>query len=84
MTTNKTTRYDAFMDDLRGKMKAAYEQSEDLKAEFTSAETYAAYRLNEPSVRNLVRRYKADCANADNLAAFNAAKAAGRVRSLGQ
>ena len=36
--TNENSRYDTFMDDLRGKMKAFYEASDDLKAEFVSAE----------------------------------------------
>ena len=82
MTTNKTTRFDAFIDDLRGKLKAKYEASPELRAEFVSAENYAAFALNEPSARNLVRQWKADHDDAENLAAFNAAEAAGRVRIL--
>jgi len=72
--TNKSPRYDNFMDDLRGKMKAFYEASEDLKAEFLSAENYVAFKTNEPAFRALAIRYEADCVEADNLAA-----AAGRT-----
>ena len=77
---NKSTRCDNFMDDLRGKMKAEYEASEDLRAEFLSAENYAAFKMNEPAFRALAIRYEADCVEADNLAAVDEAEAAGRVR----
>ncbi len=75
--TNKSTRYDNFMDDLRGKMKAEYEASEDLKAEFLSAENYAAFKMNEPAFRALALRYESSCVEADNLAAVDEAEAAG-------
>ena len=80
--TNKSTRYDNFMDDLRGKMKAEYEASEDLKAEFLSAENYVAFKMNEPAFQKLARQHEASCVEADNLARCNAAEAAGRVRIL--
>ena len=75
--TNKTTRFDDFMDDLRGKLCAKYEASPELKAEFLSADSYAAFALNEPSARNLVRQWKADHDDAENLAA---AEADGRAK----
>ncbi len=78
--TNENSRYDIFMDDLRGKMKAVYERSEDLKAEFPSAEDYVAYKTNEPAFAKLARQHKANCAVADDLAALATAEAAGRVK----
>jgi len=78
--TNKSTRYDNFMDDLRGKMKAYFEASEDLKAEFPSAEDYVAYKTNEPAFVKLARQHKANCAVANDLAALATAGAAGRVK----
>ena len=80
--TNKSTRYDNFMDDLRGKMKAYFEASPELKVEFLSAENYVAYKMNEPAFRDLARQHEANCVEADNLAAFEKADAAGRVRIL--
>ena len=78
--TNKSPRYDNFMDDLRGKMKAVYERAEDLKAEFLSAEDYVAYKTNEPAFRSLALQYEANCVEADNLAALAEAEAVGPVR----
>ena len=78
--TNENSRYDIFMDDLRGKMKADFEASEDLKAEFPSAEDYVAYKTNEPAFVKLARQHKANCAVADDLAALATAEAAGRVK----
>ncbi len=77
--TNKSTRYDNFMDDLRGKMEAYFEASEDLKAEFLSAENYVAYKMNEPAFQKLARKHEANCIEADNLAALAEAEAAGRT-----
>ncbi len=77
---NKSTRYAKTMDDLRGKMKAEYEASEDLKAEFLSAENYAAYKMNEPAFKKLARQHEANCVEADNLAALDEAEATGRVK----
>ena len=76
---NKSTRYDTYMDDLRGKMKAEYEASEDLKVEFLSAENYAAFKMNEPAFRALARQHEANCIEADNLTALAEAEAAGRT-----
>ena len=59
--TNKSARYDNFMDDLRGKMEAYFEASEDLKAEFLSAENYVAFKTNEPAFRDLARQHEANC-----------------------
>ncbi len=84
MTTNKTTRYDNFMHDLRAKICAEYEVSPELRAEFATAADYVAFKMNEPSLRNMARRYKADCATADSLVAARVAENAGRVRILGQ
>ena len=78
--TNKSTRYDNFMDDLRGKMKAYFEASEDLKAEFVSAEDYVAFKTNEPAFRALALQHEANCVEADNLAALAAAEADGRAK----
>ncbi len=80
--TTIPTKSDEFIADLRAKLGAKYEASETLKSEFTSAEDYAFFALNEPSARGLVRQWKADHDDAENLAAFDAAKAAGRVRVL--
>jgi hypothetical protein len=78
--TNKSPRYDNFMDDLRGKMKAYFEASEDLKAEFLSADSYVAYKMNEPAFRALAIQHEANCVEADNLAALAEAEAVGPVR----
>ena len=77
---SKSTRYDIFMDDLRGKMKADFEASEDLKAEFPSAEDYVAYKTNEPAFVKLARQHKANCAVADDLAALAEAEAVAPIR----
>ncbi len=78
--SSKSTRYDIFMDDLRGKMKADFEASEDLKAEFLSAENYVAYKTNEPAFRALALQHEVNCVEADNLAALAKAEAVGPVR----
>ncbi len=80
--TNENTRYEALIADLRAKLCAEYEQSPALKAEFIEAGDYAAYTLNLPSAKPLLARWKADFADADNMAAFKAAEAAGRIRAL--
>ena len=84
MTTNETTRFDAFMGDLRAKLRTEYEASPSLRAEFVCAEDFVAYRLNEPTAKPLIRRWREDFDDAANMAAFTAASAAGRVRVLGQ
>ena len=78
--TNKSTRYDNFMDDLRGKMKAYFEASEDLKAEFPSADDYVAFKTNEPAFRALALQHEANCVEADNLAALAEAEAVAPIR----
>ncbi len=45
-------------------------------------DVYASYELNTATARPLVRRWKADHDDAENLAAYRAAEAAGRVRIL--
>ena len=77
--TNESTRFDDFLNDLRDKLKAEYEASEELKAEFPSADVYAAFYLNTAAAKPLVRRWREDFADTDNLAAFRAAQAAGRT-----
>ena len=84
MITETSTRHDDFMSDLRARLCAKYEASETLKSEFTIAEDYAFFALNEPSARGLVRRWKADHDDAENFAAADAADAAGRVHILGR
>ena len=82
--TNSPTSFDDFMSDLRARLCAKYEASPEIRAEFICGEDYAFFALNEPSARNLVRQWKADHGDAENLTAFNAADAAGRVRILGR
>ena len=82
MTTLKNTKFDALLDYMRDKLRAEYEASANLQAEFFNAEGYAAYTLNSPTARPLIRRWRADFEDAANMAAFDAAKAAGRVRVL--
>ncbi len=77
--TTIPTKSDEFMSDLRARLGAKYEASETLKSEFTSAEDYAFFALNEPSARGLVRQWKADHDDAENLAAATAAEVRSNV-----
>ena len=78
--TNESPRYTKTMDDLRDQMKAEFEASEDLKAEFLSADSYVAFKMNEPAFRKLALQYEANCVEADNIAALAEAEAVGPVR----
>ena len=80
--SNHNTRYDDLIADLRAKLCAEYEQSPALQAEFVEAADYAAFTLNRPSAKPLLKRWRANYADADNMAALKAAEAAGRIRTL--
>ena len=80
--TNENPRFTALMDHLRAGMCAEFEASDALKAEFMCAEDYAAFRLNEPAAKSLIDKWRAGIDETENLVAFNAAVAAGRVRTL--
>ena len=84
MTTNENPRFTALMDHLRTGLCAEYEASDTLKIEFLSADGFAAFTLNQPAAKNLIREWQAGIDETENLAAFNAAAAAGRVRTLGR
>ena len=80
MTTTKTTRYDDFMDDLRGKLRAKYEASPELRAEFLCAGDYVAFELNSATARPLVRRWRQDFDAQAAEKALLAAEARANVR----
>ena len=80
--SNQNSRYDALIADLRAKLCAEYEASPELQAEFVEAADYAAFTLNRPSAKPLLKRWKADYADADNMAALKAAEAAGRIKIM--
>ncbi len=83
--TNENTRYDAMLDDLRARLRAEYEQSEEHKAEFPEAEDYVAWSLAVAERdADVLSTWKSNFETADNLAAFKAAEAAGRARILHQ
>ena len=82
MTTSNTTKFNGVVDALRAKLIEKYEASEKLKAEFPSAEDYAAYTMNTPEAKPLVRGFRNGDQDKKNEAAFKAADAAGRVRIL--
>ena len=75
--TNEITRYDAMLDDLRARLRAEYEMSEELKHEFPEAEDYVAWSLTVAE-RNagVLSTWKSNFEATDNLAAFKAAEAA--------
>lgn len=83
MTTLKNPRFDAMLDDLRARLRVEYEQSEALRAEFISVEDYVAWSL-ATAERNtgVLSTWKSNFEAAENMAAFKAAEAAGRVRIL--
>ena len=80
MTTETSTRFDAFMGDLRTKLCAEFEASPSLRAEFTCGADYAAYRLNEPTAKPLIRRWREDFDAAVAERALLAAEARSNVR----
>ena len=80
MTTNENTRFDAFMGDLRARLCAKYEASPSLRAEFVCGEDFAAFTLNEPTARPLVRRWRQDFDAAAGERALLAAEARSNVR----
>ena len=84
MTATKTTRFDEILDSMRATLCDEYEASETLKSEFTCGADYAAFTLNTTAAKSLIRGWRADSENVDNMAAFHAADAAGRVHILGR
>ncbi len=78
--TSIHTKSDAFMADLRRAYRAEYEGSKDIKAEFLSAEDYAAFKVAEsPAMIELMRQHHEDVLTE---AALRRAEKAGRVRTL--
>ena len=80
MTTLKNPKFDDFIADLREKMIAKYEASETLKAEFICGADYAAYEMNLPSARPLIRGWRAGFDAEAAEKAIVAAEARGNVR----
>ena len=82
--TIENSRYTALIQDMRRKLVAEFEASPELQNEFVEAENYTAYFLADAErVTGLLSTWRANFENADNLAAFQAAEAAGRVSVLG-
>jgi hypothetical protein len=73
--TNKHTSFDALIQSVRETLKSEFGASEDLKAEFISADDYAAYVLaKSPKIQATWK------AGFDELAALAAAEAVAPIR----
>ena len=82
MIANENPRLATLLDDLRVKFRAQFEASPELRAEFDTADDYAEFELNHPATKKLIGKWQANFDDADNIAAYLAADAAGRVRIL--
>ena len=79
MTSIQTTS-DAFMIDLRRAYRAEFDADEAIRAEFITAEDYAAFMVAENPA--MIQKMRENCQAVEDEAALRRAEKAGRVRTV--